>query len=208
MSTALPLLTELAERGFSLRCASEGTLRCSPKSKLTEEDSRRIKAHREDLLSLVSAQGNLLSPIAPSSPTPTKADTYRKSSGDDTGDDTGDDRGNGIVPRFVRERLERAEALGLVARFAHTFGFISIHDPTTGEWYDVATREAPPWARDEAFKRRELRKYRGITRFLSRAELEEVYREEGQGAERPDAIEEDGHAVDERGIVYADYLED
>jgi len=202
------LLTELAERGFSLRCVADGTLRCSPKSKLTEEDSRRIRVHREELLSLVSTKENVSSPIVPSSPPPTKADTYGELSGDDSGDDSGD----GIVPSFVKERLERAERLGLVARWSYEFGYISVHDPTTGEWYDVATKDAPHWARREASKRKELRKLRGITRLLTQSEMEELYGGKRQakpsGAEAGIVDPREEEAVGKGGVIYEDYLEE
>src|SRR5215218_962191 len=49
-----------------------------------------------------------------------------------------------------------AEALGLVAAWSVEFGFISVHDPTTGEWHDLHWKDAPGWARWEARKRKEL----------------------------------------------------
>jgi len=111
----------------------------------------------------------------------------------------------GDVPAFVEEaeRAARAKAeeLGLVARWSREFEFISFHDPTTGEWYDVAIKDAPDWAKRECFKRRELRKYKGITWLLTQAEMEEVWREEeAEMWEHP--------AVDKRGILYEDYLEE
>jgi len=65
----------------------------------------------------------------------------------------------------------------LVARWSYEFGFISIHDPTSGEWYDLPTKATPSWAKNECFLRRELRKERGITRLLNQREIEEVWRE-------------------------------
>jgi hypothetical protein len=46
------------------------------------------------------------------------------------------------IPRFIEQVLERASELGLVARWSREFGFISIHDPTTGEWHDIPMKEA------------------------------------------------------------------
>ena len=106
-------------------------------------------------------------------------------------------------PPFVRERQQRikseADRLGLVARWARKKGYIGIHDPTTGEWHDVATNDAPDWARREAFKRKELRNLDGIKRLLTRAELEKLYEPEST-METP--------AVTSKGIEYRDYIEE
>jgi hypothetical protein len=59
-------------------------------------------------------------------------------------------------PPFIQRELDRASELGLVAKWSRTFGYVSLHDPTSGEWHDVATEDAPPWARWEASKRKEL----------------------------------------------------
>ena len=48
-----------------------------------------------------------------------------------------------------RRRLEKAEALGLVAKWADykkAKGHISIHDPGSGEWADLPYKAAPSWA--------------------------------------------------------------
>jgi hypothetical protein len=43
-----------------------------------------------------------------------------------------------------------------VATWAREFGFVSIHDPLTGEWHDVPMREASGWALSEASTRKAL----------------------------------------------------
>ena len=195
-NTAETLFSELSGRGVTLRAAPDGTLRCKPTSKLTQRDALRLKTHKRELLSLLASidESNISSPP---SPTTTKPDTYGGTIGDDAGDDTGE----GTVPTFVKERQERSQKLGLVARWSYEFGFISLHDPTTGEWYDVPTKEAPDWATKECFKRRDLRKERGITRLLTRAEMEEVWeKDKAEMWEHP--------TVDKRGLVYEDYLDD
>jgi len=199
-NTAETLFSELSGRGVTLRAAPDGTLRCKPTSKLTQRDALRLKTHKRELLSLLASidESNISSPP---SPTTTKPDTYGGTIGDDAGDDAGDDTGEGTVPTFVKERQERSQKLGLVARWSYEFGFISLHDPTTGEWYDVPTKEAPDWATKECFKRRDLRKERGITRLLTRAEMEEVWeKDKAEMWEHP--------TVDKRGLVYEDYLDD
>jgi hypothetical protein len=116
------------------------------------------------------------------------------------------------VPPFIKAEQERrareASALGLVARFSwEEFGFISIHDPTTGEWYDVPTQEAPQWAKAEAFKRKELYKA-GERRLLTRAELEDAWSKERAASESVGIVDGVASTVDAKGYVYADYREE
>jgi hypothetical protein len=54
------------------------------------------------------------------------------------------------------ETPSEAERLGLVATWSTEFGYVSLHDPTSGEWHDLLTREASPWATWEARRRKEL----------------------------------------------------
>jgi len=64
------------------------------------------------------------------------------------------------VLKAIRERKEeKARALGLVARWApygSAKGYVSIHDPTTGEWHDLPFKQAPGWAKWETTKRSEI----------------------------------------------------
>jgi len=84
-----------------------------------------------------------------------------------------------------------AEALGLVASWSVEFGFVSMHDPTNGEWHDLPTKEAPEWAVREARKRKELYRNGNRKAFrLTSLEMEEIWE-----AERP--VEEEG-IVEER----------
>ena len=101
------------------------------------------------------------------------------------------------VPPFVRKELERASELGLIARWSRHFGYISIHDPTTGEWHDLKAEDAPGWAKREAHKRRELRRA-GDPRAhdLMREDMEEIWETEHLGKE--EGIIED-HPVEEEG---------
>src|SRR5215216_2442514 len=108
------------------------------------------------------------------------------------------------VRRSIESQREQADALGLVARWSRQFGYIAIHDPTTGEWHDVTIKEAPDWAKSEAFLRARLRKVRGITRLMSRVELEQVW----AGELPPVAPLSKPASVTKHGIVYEDYLEE
>ena len=56
-----------------------------------------------------------------------------------------------------RRRLEEADRRGLVIRWSREPGYVSIHDPTTGEWHDVPTSGCPPWVLDDARARRRRR---------------------------------------------------
>ncbi len=42
-----------------------------------------------------------------------------------------------------RRRLEEADRRGLVIKWAREPGYISLHDPTTGEWHEVKQSECP-----------------------------------------------------------------
>jgi hypothetical protein len=72
-----------------------------------------------------------------------------------------------------------AEELGMIANWSHEFGYVSLHDPTTGEWHDLQTKDAPGWSLTEARKRKELyrdgnhRAYR-----LASREMEEIWESE------------------------------
>lgn len=49
-----------------------------------------------------------------------------------------------------RRRLEEAGRQGLVIRWAKEPGYVAIHDPTTGEWHEVATSDCPSWVLEDA----------------------------------------------------------
>ena len=100
-----------------------------------------------------------------------------------------------VPPSAKTAKTPDADQLGLVATWSVEFGYVSIHDPTAGEWFDLRTRDAPEWAVREARKRKEL--YRDGNRRayrLTSRQMEEILE-----AERPDpevGIVED-HPVEE-----------
>lgn len=49
-----------------------------------------------------------------------------------------------------RRRLEEADRRGLVVKWAKEPGYIALHDPTTGEWHEVAASGCPPWVLEDA----------------------------------------------------------
>lgn len=57
-----------------------------------------------------------------------------------------------LIRLLERERktLEEADRRGLVIQWAREPGYISLHDPTAGDWHEVKTSECPPWVLDDA----------------------------------------------------------
>jgi hypothetical protein len=95
--------------------------------------------------------------------------------------------------------------LGLVARWSREFGFVSVHDPTTGEWHDLPTKEAPDWAVRESRKRKELHKSGNRRAYrLTSAEMEEVW----EGAQAEMWNEPYRPAGARKGLVYDDEREE
>ncbi|MBV9455593.1 MAG: hypothetical protein JOZ19_15995 [Rubrobacter sp.] len=92
--------------------------------------------------------------------------------------------------------LSEAKRLGLVATWSIEFGYVSVHDPTSGEWHDPPTKEAPSWATGEARKRKELYKSgnRKALRLSSR-EMSELWEAEHASKELEGIFEE--HPIEE-----------
>ena len=44
-----------------------------------------------------------------------------------------------------RRRFEEADRRGLIIKRSREPGWISLHDPTTGEWHEIKESENPPW---------------------------------------------------------------
>jgi hypothetical protein len=180
---AQELLTELRARGVSIALTPEGKVRCTPRKKLTDSDISALMAHKKEVVSILLGGDNPPSPPSPPSPSPEKPLRTGLFSGDGHGDDATETvtivTMGADEPPFVRKERERAEELGLVAKWSKTFGFISLHDPTTGEWHDLPTSTTPDWAKSEAFKRKELWKSGDRRAFdLTRAQIEEIWEEE------------------------------
>src|SRR5215208_3659470 len=55
---------------------------------------------------------------------------------------------------WQRRKQEEAHRLGFVAKWSREQGWISLHDPTSGEWHDFPTRDCFPSIVDEARARR------------------------------------------------------
>jgi len=101
----------------------------------------------------------------------------------------------------TKRELARADNLGLVATWSKAYGYVAVHDPTTGEWHDIPLQAAPHWAKAEAFKRkhlwRVLRDRKAYT-YTSR-EMEKKFREE----EVPMWV--DRPLLSRKGILWEDY---
>jgi hypothetical protein len=206
MILAAQLLARFGEKGVRVVLAPEGKVRCTPRKKLSEDDISALRVHKAEIVSILS--GEDITP-SPPSPPPTKPLRNGLFSGDDHGDDPPTETvttvtsgatvtGEATVaePTFVKKDRERrqseAEKLGLVAQWSpEAFGFISLHDPTTGEWHDLKTEDAPPWAKNEAFKRKDLYKSGNRRAYrLSAREMERLWEEEHDVPD-PEGIVED-----------------
>lgn len=57
-----------------------------------------------------------------------------------------------LIRHLEREhrRLEEADRRGLVIKWSRHPGHVSIHDPATGEWHELATSDCPPWVLEDA----------------------------------------------------------
>jgi hypothetical protein len=98
---------------------------------------------------------------------------------------------NKPVSRALVRQLEETNDRGLVARWSKHFGFVSLHDPTAGTWHDLQTKDAPDWARSEAFRRKAL--YRDGDRQayqLTSYQMERIWEAE-QGDEEDVGIVDD-----------------
>ena len=62
------------------------------------------------------------------------------------------------LPWPVQQKLEKASRMGLIASWSQHHGYVSLHDPTTGEWHDLGTEDAPGWSLREARRRKRARK--------------------------------------------------
>ena len=99
-------------------------------------------------------------------------------------------------PASKTSKTSEAEDLGLVATWSAEFGFISVHDPTSGEWHDLHWKDVPGWARWEARKRKELygEGNRKAHRLTSR-EMAQIWEAENPIAQEEGIVE--AHPIEE-----------
>jgi hypothetical protein len=63
-----------------------------------------------------------------------------------------------------RKRFEEADRRGLIIKWAREPGWISLHDPTTGEWHEVKASECSPSVVESAKAHHRRGKERRIVR--------------------------------------------
>src|ERR671916_3188802 len=56
-----------------------------------------------------------------------------------------------------RRKVEEAESRGLLIRFSREPGYLSVHDPTTGDWHELQASSCPPWMLEDAKAHRRRR---------------------------------------------------
>jgi hypothetical protein len=80
-------------------------------------------------------------------------------------------------PPSKTSETPKASQLGLVATWSVEFGYISLHDPATGEWHDLKTTDAPGWTVGEARRRKELYKSGNRRAYrLTARDMEEAWK--------------------------------
>jgi len=189
------VLSEISRRGITLRCGrTEDRLNAKPTSALTPELVEEIREHKMEIIQIMREDEDM-----------------RR---------TGIIQSERQVFDLAREHFDlqapdscrrdcdgrRADHLrvgggghhrGLVARWSKAFGYIAIHDPITGQWHDLPTKDAPDWARREAHKRKELWRGGNKQAFdLARAQMEEIWEAE-HPPEEEGIVEE--HPIKEEG---------
>jgi hypothetical protein len=91
----------------------------------------------------------------------------------------GDGPPNEYVRRMREARASRAAARGLTVKWSREFGFLELHDPLTGEVHEIATEDAPAWAKWEASRRKTLYRIgRGDAYDLTSAQMAQIWAEE------------------------------
>lgn len=207
-SRARKIIESLDRLGVALEATPAGRLRYTPRSKVDKEMRGELLRHKPELLRILSTVGKsyIPSPSSPPSPSSQTPDINGETSGDGYGDGISDDAPQPPPPRpaFIRQAEEKASALGLVARWSRHFGYISLYDSTSGEWHDVQTKDAPSWAKWEAHKRKELWRSGDSHAYdLTALDMSEIWEDEHPA----DPFGDKTDAIDERGIVYEDYLQ-
>jgi TubC N-terminal docking domain len=213
------ILATLQELGVTVKVTDGDKIRYKPRSAVDEELNSRIREHKpalvvllkqtdvEEKLQTINSNKQLSQP-SQLSQNSINTDTYSELGWDSSWYSSGDTvpptvpNRTSEVPGFLRAKGGRAAERGLVARYSREFGFISVHDPTTGEWHDIASKDAPDWAKNESRKRKELWKAGDRGAFnLSARKVEAIF--EG---ERPEMWEHPYQ--DDRGVVYEDYADE
>jgi hypothetical protein len=82
------------------------------------------------------------------------------------------------------DKTSEPARLGLIATWSGELGYVSLHDPTTGQWHDLKTTDAPGWAVGEARRRKELYKSGNRRAYrLTAHDMEELWKNDQEVAE-------------------------
>jgi hypothetical protein len=128
--TTLELVEALAAKGVRLYAEGGDLKYRGPRSALAPETIARLKAHKPEIVVALTA-----TPTPPPQEPPAPEEPAALSA-------------------FAKRKLEQASEMGLVAMWSRHHGYVSVHDPTTGEWHDLRTGDAPDWAVPEARRRK------------------------------------------------------
>jgi hypothetical protein len=160
-SEAHTLVERLVGRGVSFRLVG-GKVRFRPTSVLTDEERQELSLLKDEVHGLVAEDSitdedqvfDLAQEILGSFPSPPSDAEHAGST-----------------------RAEKRAAIrGLTAKWSREFGYITIHDPTTGDSFDVTTNDAPPWAKWESGERKRRWRSGDKRAFdLTAAEMEEIW---------------------------------
>jgi hypothetical protein len=103
-----------------------------------------------------------------------------------------------ILERLRARKLEAAGSKGLTAKWSRHFGFVSLHDPTTGEVNDIPTKAAPGWALNEARRRKDLWKSGRRDAFdLTSTQMEALWETEHPQVEDEEGVVEEYQLPDD-----------
>ena len=122
--SAAALLEDLKDRGAAVWTEGDKLKYAGPKDALGPDVVRQLGEHKAEIVALLAERQR---PAGREAATEGSAEVADLSG-------------------FTKQKLEKASALGLVARWSRHFGYISIHDPVDGTWHDLPTGDAPDWS--------------------------------------------------------------
>jgi TubC N-terminal docking domain len=188
--SAATLLEELRGHGALIWAEGDRLRYSGPERALTPQALTQLAEHKVEIMALLDPADDEASESQQTTGT-AEATAVRE-----------DHLGETELSRFDQLKLHRASKLGLVAKWSREFGYISVHDPTTGEWHDLQAKDAPGWAKRESHKRKDLwRAGNKRAYWLTATEMEEIWeKEQGEMWSHP--------AVTDKGMVFEDYLEE
>ena len=189
------ILRELGAVGITLTVLEPDRLIARPTERVTPEIKETLRGHKPEIIRALRSAENPEGPPGEPSPEPKLASALTASPRD----------------------LARAAQMGLCSMWARgEFGYVSVHDPLTGEWHSLPTKDAnfgdAPWMISEAQRRKRLWRAGNRNAYrLNREQMEQRWDEESQqGAVADDPGIVDPHQAKKsvEGLIYEDYLEE